>query len=100
MFFVANNIGAKSLSPHLDTIQNNPKSLPELRRIVLLSQTQPESPSGALEVMLYSTFVSNGHSVFMHKRVLQRAEKRVKDTDVLNLQFTSGSSSILSQGSG
>lgn len=94
---MATSIAYKSLLPHIDTVQSNPETLPELKRIVLLSQSQLEDSLGAFEVMGYSTFVNNGHSVFVNNATLQRAEKRVKGTDVLNLQFTSGWSSIASQ---
>lgn len=84
----------------MHAIQNNAKSLPELKRIVLLSQTGTGSTQGEVEVISYSAFVDNGHSVFMHEGVLRRAERRVKDSDVLNLQFTSGSSPATIQADG
>lgn len=43
-----------------------------------------------VEMQSYSTFTSNGHSVFMNDRVLKRAESTVNAEDILNLQFTSG----------
>ncbi|KEF57319.1 uncharacterized protein A1O9_05236 [Exophiala aquamarina CBS 119918] len=90
LLFMAKNIGHKSLLPHIDTLRSHPESVPELRRIILLSQLRVEDSLGAVEVMGYSTFVNNGHSVFVNNATLRRAEKKVKDTDVLNLQFTSG----------
>lgn len=47
---------------------------------------------GGVEMQSYSTFTSNGHSVFMNDRALKRAENAVTPEDVLNLQFTSGMS--------
>lgn len=62
--------------------------LPELRRVVCLGNGALEK--GGVEMQSYSTFTSNGHSVFMNDRVLKRAENGVTPEDVLNLQFTSG----------
>jgi len=87
---MATKIGHKSLLPHINAVRNNSESLPELERVVLLAHAQIEKSVGGVEVMGYLAFVNNGHSVFVNNATLRRAEKRVKDTDILNLQFTSG----------
>jgi long-chain acyl-CoA synthetase len=97
---MASNIGRKSLSNHIQTVcSSSEQLLPQLKRVVLLQS--PPSPSNAAfdksvkEVMPYSTFVSNGHSVFINNATLRRAERRVKSSDVVNLQFTSGTSIVI-----
>jgi pilus assembly protein TadC len=68
--------------------------LPELRRVVCIGNGVLEQ--GGVEMQSYSTFTSNGHSVFMNDRALKRAENAVTPEDVLNLQFTSGMSTFVS----
>ena len=46
--------------------------------------------SSEVEFMLYSEFINSGQSVFVNNATLRRAERRVKSSDTLNLQFTSG----------
>lgn len=88
---MASNIGLKSLSNHIQAVCQNPKELPLLRRVVQLNSTTLSFMTD-VEVVPYSTFVINGHSVFMNDAKLQLAERKVRNTDVLNLQFTSGKS--------
>lgn len=40
--------------------------------------------------MSYTDFLNCGQSVFINERTLDRAERRVASSDVVNLQFTSG----------
>jgi hypothetical protein len=91
LVFIASTIGSRDLSGHIKALvgSSSQKSmLPELRRVVYLGNGALEQ--GGVEMQSYSTFTSNGHSVFMNDRVLKRAENGVTPEDVLNLQFTSG----------
>lgn len=89
LLFLASNIGPKSLSSHIRTVCTDSSTLPELERVVLLSPG-PLNFKPVKEVINYTVFVSNGHSVFMNTATLRRAERKVRNRDVLNLQFTSG----------
>lgn len=89
--FIASTIGSRDMSGHINALVGNSSQksmLPELRRVVCLGNGALEH--GGIEMQTYSTFTSNGHSIFMIDRVLKRAENGVTPEDVLNLQFTSG----------
>jgi hypothetical protein len=97
LVFIASTIGSRDLSGHMKAligIPSQPSMLPELRRVVCLGNGPLDQ--GGVEMQSYSTFTSNGHSVFMNDRVLKRAENGVIPEDVLNLQFTSGISALSS----
>ncbi|CAG8076691.1 unnamed protein product [Penicillium olsonii] len=91
LIFHSTSIGSRSLMGHIDTLQGtqypNP-ALPELQRIVSLG-SEAFSDKG-VEVQSYNKFTSNGLSVFMNNATLERAERKVTREDVVNLQFTSG----------
>ncbi len=85
------------MSGHIKALRgDSPRNdvLPELRRVVCVGNGVHEQ--GGVEMQSYSTFTSNGHSVFMNDRALRRAENAVTPEDVLNLQFTSGMSPFVS----
>lgn len=66
-------------------------ALPELRRVVCLGDVASTNNNKGIEFESYSEFVQGANSIFMNNPAfLKRAEKKVKPTDVLNLQFTSG----------
>jgi long-chain acyl-CoA synthetase len=94
---MASNIGLKSLTNHIQAVCTSPKKLPLLRRVIQLSPTALSYVSD-VEVMPYSIFVNNGRSVFMNDAKLQVAELKVRNTDVLNLQFTSGELRMVASG--
>ncbi|KAJ5344788.1 hypothetical protein N7452_002792 [Penicillium brevicompactum] len=91
LVFHATSIGSRDLMGHIATLQGthfpNP-ALPELQRIVSLGP-KTQSDTG-VEVQPYNTFTSNSLSVFMSNATLERAERKVTRDDVVNLQFTSG----------
>lgn len=91
LVFVASSIGNRDLSGHIKALRGNSfrnPVLPELQRVVCLGNGALEQRG--VELQSYSTFTSNGHSVFMNDHVLERAENGVTPEDVVNLQFTSG----------
>ena len=89
LLFIPSNIGHKSLEKHIEAVCAVPNVLPDLKRVVLLS-AKPASLVPVREILAYSVFVGNGHSIFVNNATLRRAERQVKSSDVLNLQFTSG----------
>ncbi|KAL6230264.1 hypothetical protein BDW75DRAFT_76384 [Aspergillus navahoensis] len=90
--FISPSIGDKNLAAHIDVLRGreprNP-SLPELTSLVLLGHCAPNRDSG-VEIQEYKAFTARGLSVFLSSFVLKRAERKVQPDDVLNLQFTSG----------
>ncbi|KAL3479634.1 acetyl-CoA synthetase-like protein [Aspergillus californicus] len=90
LLFISPTIGRRSLATHLAGVTDG-SALTELRRVVLLGPVEAKSEqSSGLEVQGYSAFVSTGESIFMNGATLKRAERKVSPEDVLNLQFTSG----------
>ena len=84
--FLAESIGLKSLCKHFDFI-NNSADLPHLRQIIMLggSRSSNKSPRAILS---YDQFLSAASHV--SRTELEQAERRVNPDDILNLQFTSG----------
>ncbi|KAF9250418.1 hypothetical protein DTO027I6_4047 [Penicillium roqueforti] len=89
--FHATSIGSRDLTGHIRILQGtqypNP-ALPDLRRIISLGLG--EFRTGAIEVQLYDTVTSNSPSVSINNATLEHAERQVTPQDVVNLQFTSG----------
>lgn len=87
LLFIAPKIGEKDLAQHIKALSESAKEIPELGRVVVLSKDAPPNQSGA-ELMTYSSF--NQKSQSSSDGALQSAEKGIKNSDVLSLQFTSG----------
>ncbi|KIX04370.1 uncharacterized protein Z518_05238 [Rhinocladiella mackenziei CBS 650.93] len=87
LLFVATNIGLKGLSKHLEGVQGAADTLRQLKHIVLLSERIPDTHPNS-KLCTYSTFVSKGEA--MDAATLQQAERAVQCSDIVNLQFTSG----------
>lgn len=93
LLFLASTIGPKDQSAHIRLLCNasdQASTLPELRRLVILSEKFALPSSNGPEVISYNDFVLKSRSVSVTDAVLKHAEKLVKPNDVLNLQFTSG----------
>ncbi|UQC88294.1 4-coumarate-CoA ligase [Colletotrichum lupini] len=80
--------GTKSLSPHLESLLSLDKGQSPLKQIVYLQKFE-QAPQGSM-LESYSFFFNRGQSIFMNDSVLRRAARKVRPSDVLNLQFTSG----------
>ncbi|KAJ5786992.1 hypothetical protein N7457_001982 [Penicillium paradoxum] len=90
LVFHATSIGSRDLFGHIETLRGSthpPLALPELRRVVSLEPAK--FPDGGIHVQSYEEFALNGISV-LDKARLERAEELVNADDVVNLQFTSG----------
>ncbi|KAJ5406011.1 hypothetical protein N7465_007295 [Penicillium sp. CMV-2018d] len=91
LVFHATSIGSRDLTGHIAILRGtkypNP-ALPELRRIISLGFG--EFHTAGVQTQPYDTFTSNGLSVFMTNATLECAERKVAREDVVNLQFTSG----------
>ncbi|KAE9575428.1 putative acyl-CoA synthetase [Colletotrichum fructicola] len=85
--FMASQIGSNSLLPHIQALSALPKGS-KLEHIVCLDTAR--FPGQGSMCQTYSTFLNGGHSIFMNDSALRRAERKVRRTDTLNLQFTSG----------
>ncbi|KAJ5474926.1 hypothetical protein N7475_004492 [Penicillium sp. IBT 31633x] len=91
VIFHASSIGSRDLLGHIETLRGKQYpnlALPELRRIVSLDRE--DFGGSGIKVESYSTFTARGPSVFSDNDALERAEKLVTPEDVVNLQFTSG----------
>ncbi|KAF9889611.1 hypothetical protein FE257_007119 [Aspergillus nanangensis] len=91
MVFIASHVGTRSLSNHtaalLERDSSNP-SLSELQRVVYVGQGT--SSQDRVEMQSYNDFVLGGNSSAVADSLLSDSEKLVAPSDVLNLQFTSG----------
>ncbi|KAJ0371548.1 hypothetical protein COL26b_009639 [Colletotrichum chrysophilum] len=84
--FMASQIGSNSLLSHIQALSALPKGS-KLEHIVCLDTAR--FPGQGSMCQTYSTFLNGGHSIFMNDSALRRAERKVRRTDTLNLQFTS-----------
>lgn len=84
---MASQVGSNSLLPHIQALSALPKGS-KLEHIVCLDTVR--FPGQGSMCQTYSTFLNGGHSIFMNDSALRRAERKVRRTDTLNLQFTSG----------
>ncbi|KAH7124861.1 hypothetical protein B0J13DRAFT_149634 [Dactylonectria estremocensis] len=84
--FIASKISARNLQSHVRILRGI--ELPELQHIVCFDREQFD-PDG-IKVQLYESFVSNFDEAATMRVQLQCAESKVSPHDVLNLQFTSG----------
>lgn len=84
--FLADSIGSKSLAMHFDLIKTS-GDLPHLQHIIMLTgDVQPKNL--ARQVSSYDQFLSSARIV--DGAELAQAERKVKPSDIINLQFTSG----------
>ncbi|KIW58076.1 hypothetical protein PV05_02626 [Exophiala xenobiotica] len=83
LLFIAQKIGTRSLAPHIDALTKNTTNMP----IVLLS-SGVASEASHTNMTSYSTFVAGRHSI--SRATLNQAESQVRCEDIVNLQFTSG----------
>ncbi|KXH54738.1 4-coumarate-CoA ligase [Colletotrichum salicis] len=88
LLLMSPQIGAKSLSPHLETLLSLDKGQSPLKQIVYLQKFE-QAPQGSM-LESYNSFFNRGQSIFMNDSVLRRAARKVRPSDILNLQFTSG----------
>ncbi|KAH6962481.1 hypothetical protein BKA56DRAFT_498316 [Ilyonectria sp. MPI-CAGE-AT-0026] len=93
LLFVASAIGTRSCQGHIEKLVQLPVADTHLNCLVALGDNSLDRGNG-VEVQSYHNFLGNAHSIFMNDAVLRRAERRVKPSDVLNLQFTSGTTGV------
>ncbi|KAI9146711.1 Acyl-CoA ligase sidI [Paramyrothecium foliicola] len=82
LLFISAKIGTRSMQPHLEKVDKT-----RSRRIVVFGQE--ESTPSSEQVRSYRQFLRE-FSHLTSMQALQQAELRVKNSDILNLQFTSG----------
>jgi hypothetical protein len=95
MVFIASGIGSRSLSSHIKILrgdQSTSPALPDLRHLICLGNIYTDILG--VEILSYSTFISDVKFVTTEDSILCRAESSVKPEDVLNLQFTSGKTHV------
>ncbi|KAK6214905.1 4-coumarate-CoA ligase [Colletotrichum tabaci] len=92
LLFIAPQIGPKVLSQHLQAVLDVPPENSQLKQIVCLQKF--DNPNQGVICESYNAFFNRGQSIFMNDSVLKRAARKVRATDVLNLQFTSGTTGL------
>ncbi|KAH7125145.1 hypothetical protein B0J11DRAFT_614579 [Dendryphion nanum] len=89
---IARNIGSRSLSHHIEGIKSSMTAgrLPQLKHVTTL----PSSFQTDYKPLdrTYRSFLDSGEQVSID--ALQAAERKVKDGDLVNLQFTSGTTGL------
>ncbi|KAF2035282.1 acetyl-CoA synthetase-like protein [Setomelanomma holmii] len=92
VLLIASQVGSRSLSTHIERTKSCVASgqLPHLKHIVTLPSQSSNSGSNGTES--YQDFLETLNVITSSQ--LQSTERRVKDTDVVNVQFTSGSTGL------
>ncbi|KAH8896860.1 4-coumarate-CoA ligase [Thozetella sp. PMI_491] len=93
LLFVASAIGSRSLSHHVEKLVSTSLSRPGARMVQfgnasLLPSDQPDIYQS------YASFLARGSSGHATDAALDRAEQLVRSDDILNLQFTSGTTGL------
>ena len=88
ILFIAPTIGARDFSEHVNLVSDSNFALASTCRIVQLGESA--WPSKGIALQTYTDFVSKNHAGSVTENTLMLAEARVQPTDVLNMQFTSG----------
>lgn len=90
VLFIAPEIGRRSLAGHVQAVLTSLESNSTIRHVVSLDESS--NPGHGPNFRSYTDFLNCGQSVFINDRTLDRAERKVVSSDVVNLQFTSGQS--------
>lgn len=92
--FIAPNIGTRSLADHVENLQNKSTKAPQLTELqqVILFRTDMPSVNNMLDT--YSNFLRKQRAASVDSELAQ-AEAKLAPEDVLNLQFTSGTTPLL-----
>ena len=88
MLFLASTVGSRSVASHVEKLRGliGVGKLWAMLRFVLFKT--PVKTTNHPCFRSYSEIISSGKSIA--SETLQAAERKVKDDDVVNLQFTSG----------
>jgi acyl-coenzyme A synthetase/AMP-(fatty) acid ligase len=92
VLLVANDISSRSMSVHIEGAQDARAAgeLPQLRYTVVLEKIKRTNCRPGTRS--YTNFLENGSGFSINK--LRAAEKVVKDEDIVNVQFTSGTTGL------
>lgn len=90
MLFIAPEIGRRSLAGHVQAVLGSLGPNSKIRHVISFDESS--NPGHGPNPRRYTDFLNCGQSVFINDRTLDRAERRVVSSDVVNLQFTSGQS--------
>ena len=88
VLFIAPKIGTRDCSDHVVSVADSDWASASTCRIVQLGDFA--WPNKGIALQTYTDFVSNNHAGSVIESTLMLAEAKVQPTDVLNLQFTSG----------
>lgn len=84
--FIASKVGLKDLSAHHEVLLSS-KNQSQLRHLVYLGSGHQPKEGSHITTLTYSTFLDSGH---VNDSTLAQAEAKVRPSDALNLQLTSG----------
>lgn len=85
--FIASTIGKRDMSRHIEALSESlRKQEGELKNVIIFGSDYPKQDG----FETYNGFLQRAQSIFVRNSDLRREENAVKGTDVLNLQFTSG----------
>ncbi|KAJ4152141.1 hypothetical protein NW765_017650 [Fusarium oxysporum] len=90
VLFISSKIGSGSTSAHVDEVAGRTLEGGLLKWLVLLGSTARRPVQKSIDCQSYAEFLNRGTSIFMNDARLRGAEAKVRPSDVLNLQFTSG----------
>ena len=93
ILFIAAKIGQKDLSPHLSAVLSNSDALSNLRHVIVSSEVA-EKLSGNTKIRAYDAFVAGEGLPAIPDNDLTVAEGKVRPQNILNLQFTSGTTGL------
>ena len=91
--FIAAKIGLKDLSPHLSAVLSSSDALPNLEHVIV-SSTVAERLSDNDKIRSYDAFVAGEGVPATTDTDLTTAEGKVRFQNILNLQFTSGTTGL------
>lgn len=91
LLFIASKIKLKDLSSHIQAVSTGLSTLPWV-----LIPSEGFTPGSRSTIYLYESFALEGQAV--STEALKKAERSVRNDDILNLQFTSGELKCSSRG--
>ncbi|KAF7561555.1 hypothetical protein G7046_g2582 [Stylonectria norvegica] len=92
LLFMASHIGKRSLKDHARKLLDSSLPNTELKNMVIIGESIPSGRD--IECHTYSSFSGDGKHLDIDDDILDQFESKVAPSDVLNLQFTSGTTGL------
>ncbi|KAH8754375.1 hypothetical protein F5883DRAFT_650584 [Diaporthe sp. PMI_573] len=94
LLFIAPAIGPSALMPHVQAVLDMSSAKTELRSLVLIGDAMPVLGETAMDFCSYTSFLERPSRISCGDSALRMAESIVVPSDVLSLQFTSGTTGL------